>query len=357
MELKSITTKKSNTALKASILSHLSEALHFSNMLDFEDELDEKESFVSDFNKINNRIFENLTTRISVDYTSLSSSSNDTLNNESFKDLAVLQAVINKLTNYVHFDFDDQLSILNVDNPIIVSICNTVNMVGEEMKEAIVELRKTNLELKELSRELDAKNRQAVADLKEKEVLLEEVHHRVKNNMQIIVGVIQMQKKRADSKEVKDQLKTTEIRIASMARIHEMLYDRDRIAGIEIVEFTESLLAIFANLYDKISININVDTHDFLSIDKAISYGLIINEILSNAEKHAGINSHIQINLCSVDECYVLSIQDNGPGFDVYATDKKSLGLKLVSLLKIKLQAETVFKNENGTLFEMKFTL
>jgi len=204
------------------------------------------------------------------------------------------------------------------------------------------------------------------ASLKEKDVLLKEIHHRVKNNMQIISSMLGLQSAYVEDETFNTLLKDSQGRIKSMALIHEKLYQSDNLAYINFTEYVNSLISYLKNSYnmsdDKIKINTNIEDMS-LNIDMAIPLGLIINELISNSYKHAfKDNPKGEINLSINTEksgCYLLTVEDNGVGlpvdFDISTT--KSLGLQLVNVLVDQISGSLKIYSNVGAKFEIYFKI
>ncbi|UTB32005.1 MAG: PAS domain S-box protein [Methanobacterium sp. ERen5] len=198
--------------------------------------------------------------------------------------------------------------------------------------------------------------------LKEKEVLLQEIHHRVKNNMQIISSLLSLQANHTDNQETVDILKESRGRVKSMAMIHEKLYHGQNIGKLNMTEYLNNLVSDIVKFYSNPSsdIRIDVDVEDIkLNIDTAIPMGLMVNEIVSNSTKYAFPNKSgmITLKLKYVDDYYLLYVSDNGKGFpkDLNIQESSTLGLKLVKSLAIQLEGELEIKSNNGTSFLLKF--
>jgi PAS domain S-box-containing protein len=215
---------------------------------------------------------------------------------------------------------------------------------------------------------------QIKSSLKEKEFLLKEIHHRVKNNMQVISSLIGLQSQQAKDKEVKCMFKDSKNRIKSMALIHENLYRSENMENINILEYVETLVEGLKNSYSNNSIDINVQVVDvLLNIDQAVSCGLIINELVSNSLKYAFnqknnsnyeiINSEItntgqiDISILSNGNNILMKIKDNGVGFpeDLDYKNAESLGLKIVDILVSQLDGVIELNGSQGTEFTIIF--
>jgi two-component sensor histidine kinase len=203
--------------------------------------------------------------------------------------------------------------------------------------------------------------------LKEREVLIREVHHRVKNNLQIISSLLNLQSEKTEGQSVEEILRVSQARIEAMSMIHENLYKSSKLSEISFKEYVETLCSYIASSFSIASRNISFDIKISpvnLQIDQLVPCGLIINEIVTNCIKHAfdGRTDNIISIECSSTlinrvELVQISISDNGKGlpesFDVKRS--KSLGLRLSIGLARQLQSELVFKNENGLKAEFKF--
>jgi len=206
---------------------------------------------------------------------------------------------------------------------------------------------------------------QVKSSLREKEVLLQEIHHRVKNNMQIISSLLNLQSRHIENDHVKDMFKMSRDRIRSMALIHEKLYQSQDFARINFAQYIRSLSVHLLQTYNANSgrIKLTAEVEDvFLDINKAIPCGLIINELVSNSLKHAFPekrkgNLHIQFgtqnngNLCLV-------VRDDGVGFSKNVNLQKldSLGLQLVNDLVDQLGGTLELDLNGGTSYQITFS-
>jgi PAS domain S-box-containing protein len=200
--------------------------------------------------------------------------------------------------------------------------------------------------------------------LAEKEVLLKEIHHRVKNNLQIISTLLELQADTIHNDILQKSLKDCQDRIKAMALIHEKLYQSSDLVCIDFWEYIESLVGHLLSSYidNPQRIVMKVDIGDIqMGIDRAIPYGLIINELVSNAIKHAfpnGRSGEIAISLRADDRgVLTLTVADNGvglpPGLDFRNTE--TLGLQLVNLLTKQLWGELSLLNKGGATFIISF--
>lgn len=200
------------------------------------------------------------------------------------------------------------------------------------------------------------------ASLDEKEVLLKEIHHRVKNNLQIISSLLNLQSGFIDDEKTLQMFRESQSRIQSMALVHEKLYQSEDLARVPFAEYVEGLVSFLTRSYNAGQVRISLDVAPvFLSLDTSIPCGLMISELVSNAFKYAfpdGQSGDIYVHLKAVDdECYDLIVGDTGVGFpdalDFQETD--SLGLQLVTTLASQLDGQITLKRQNGTEFHIRF--
>lgn len=198
---------------------------------------------------------------------------------------------------------------------------------------------------------------------KEKEILLREIHHRVKNNLQIISSLLNLQAEHIKDSQYTEMLKDSRHRIRSMALIHEKLYQSENLARIDFSEYITSLVTGLAWSYRGGGGNVAVKTEveDIaVGIDTAIPCGLIINELVSNALKHAfpdDKKGEILVRVCSVNGTIELTVKDNGVGIpDIDFRKTESLGLDLVTTLaEQQLGGEITLDRTEGTAFTITF--
>ena len=195
-------------------------------------------------------------------------------------------------------------------------------------------------------------------------MLLKEVHHRVKNNLQVISSILNLQ-----SSYVKDQgtlniLKESQNRIKSMAFIHESLYQTKDFSSINFTEYVQNLANNLMHSYSNINhdVKLKLDIQNvFLNLDLAIPCGLIINEIVSNALKYAFVEKRedceIRINMSVRGDKLLLMIGDNGKGLpaNIDYRNTESLGLQLVVTLVDQLSGTIELENNNGVNFIIIF--
>ncbi|MEF8874209.1 MAG: histidine kinase dimerization/phosphoacceptor domain -containing protein [Candidatus Thermoplasmatota archaeon] len=191
--------------------------------------------------------------------------------------------------------------------------------------------------------------------LEEKKVLLQEIHHRVKNNMQIILSMLDRQARYFENQEMDEILNETRNRIMSMSMVHNKLYRSENMARIDFSEYCEALGNQVINTYknDDSAIRLQTDIEDVsFDIDTLIPLGLIITELVSNSMKHAfeeGEKGKIGIEMNAVDNVYKLVVKDDGKGPPSQDYDKlKRLGLSLVEDLVDQLDGDFEFSEKRG---------
>jgi two-component sensor histidine kinase len=225
-----------------------------------------------------------------------------------------------------------------------------------------ITLMKWELEAKEKKRQEAEDNMKK--SLAEKDVLLREVHHRVKNNMQIISSILSMQSRNIDDPRLKEILQESQNRIHSMALIHENLYNHKSLANIMFSTYIKSLTGNIARTYSNQQANIQFDYQiddAYLPIDIAIPCGLIINELISNSFKYAFVNRPsgiISIHFKNIqDNEYTLIVADDGVGIppEINILKTKSLGMKILHRLVQQIDGEIASDFSNGTKFIIQF--
>ncbi|MCJ7499417.1 PAS domain S-box protein [bacterium] len=202
------------------------------------------------------------------------------------------------------------------------------------------------------------------SSLAEKETLLREIHHRVKNNLQVISGLLNLQSHYIDDEGVRAIYKESQNRIKTMALIHEELYQREDLARINLAEYLSALagnlMASYSMTIGRVSLDLDLEDAE-ITIDTAIPCGLIVNEIVSNSLTHAFPDNgegKIQIKLKLLDgEKFELTISDDGMGLpaDLEISKTKTLGLRLVSILAEQLGADLQVEKGQGTAFRLTF--
>lgn len=205
---------------------------------------------------------------------------------------------------------------------------------------------------------LEEKNR-------EKEILLKEIHHRVKNNLQIIMSMLNLQTRRVQDPKALEVMQSVRGRVRSMAILHERLYQHEDLASIDLSAYIEDICEGLGATYGirerHIKIKLDIPTI-MVEADTALSLGLIVNELVSNSIKYAFPDRYGQIAIYLKPEqenTYTLTVHDDGIGLpaDFEERRKKSFGLQLVSSLARKLGGDIEYQNNNGTKTILFFAL
>lgn len=202
--------------------------------------------------------------------------------------------------------------------------------------------------------------------IEERELLIKETHHRIKNNLATITGLLELQIMRSSSDEVRGVLSESMNRVQSIASIHEKLYETEGLASITLDVYITDLVEQLRDSMESIGnstspdIEFELDINPIsLSMRQAVPLGLILNELISNAHKHAfdGTNGSISITCHEENGNVYMEVKDNGKGIpeDLNIQDINSLGLKLIDTLTQQLGAEYSLSPENGTRFQMSF--
>jgi PAS domain S-box-containing protein len=199
--------------------------------------------------------------------------------------------------------------------------------------------------------------------LKEKETLLQEIHHRVKNNLAVVSGMMELQTFNTKNEEVRSLMADSKNRIKTMALIHEKLYQSESLSQIEFGTYVKDLLeniSKVSSVSDKVELDLEYDSFN-LNVNQAVPCALVINEIVSNAYEHAFVDHNegrIDVSLQKrEDDTVFVQVKDNGCGLPDNFMDKKddSIGFTIIGTLIKQLQAETNIESEDGLEFSFSF--
>jgi two-component sensor histidine kinase len=196
----------------------------------------------------------------------------------------------------------------------------------------------------------------------ENEVLLKELHHRVKNNLQVIYSLINLQKRRIDSPELHQSLSMVQNRIKTMSLVHQNLHENENFKEVNLETYVKTIADYLKLLYlneDKeISIQLSVEESIELIMDRAITIGLLINEIMSNSMKYAfkgRKKGNISIDVQKIHNGFQMKISDDGIGFFMDQVNSKSLGMYLIENLVKQIQGKYELEQNEGTTYIIYF--
>ena len=224
------------------------------------------------------------------------------------------------------------------------------NLLEKRVEESTVELKNTIKKLQESNEEI------LQSDV-EKATLLKEIHHRVKNNLQIVSSLLNLHANRSSSKDESNVFLDCQSRVKSMSIIHEQLYNKENLAQIDtkkyIEEITQELLLSY-NAIDRVELKLDLE-QVFFDIDTSVPIGLILNELIVNSLKHAfpKHKGEISIVLKQTKEVITLVVSDNGIGF-IPNENKDTMGIDLIETLTSKIDGDIkYFSDKKGTVCEI----
>jgi two-component sensor histidine kinase/AmiR/NasT family two-component response regulator len=203
-----------------------------------------------------------------------------------------------------------------------------------------------------------------IESVEEKELMLKEIHHRVKNNLQIMLSLVRLQGRSSiSSVSSKELLLSFENRIMSMTLIHELLYNSSDIKKISFEDYIKKLTINLLKVYiiESERVNIEVKIKDILlSVDSLIPCGMIINELVSNSLKHGfpeNRKGKIVVEMIQFDNYFKLTVSDNGIGYpeNKSVIKENSLGIQIIKMLSAQMGGNPEFKNANGAMFSILF--
>lgn len=235
---------------------------------------------------------------------------------------------------------------------------NQIKSQKEALEKSVIE---RTLELELSKKQVEDDKLIIEKSLAERESLLKEIHHRVKNNLQIIASLLYLQSGKFEDEDFKKVLEEGQGRVRSMALIHQKLYENDDLKSIPFGEYLQELVSEIRASFGMGKIQLNIEAENiFFDVDTAVPLGLIVNEMATNAFKYAfekKESGSLSIYLTEENGMFTLNVRDDGKGIpdEIDIRKTKSLGLRLVRMLSQQLEGEFEFSNNNGTSFELKF--
>jgi len=234
----------------------------------------------------------------------------------------------------------------------------------DRVRERTLQLEANMEELRRRNAEAEASAINAARELQEKEVLFREIHHRVKNNLQVVQSLLKMEVRTLPPSEARAAIESMVLRVRSMAMVHERLCQMPGLASLSVAGYLRDIFdgAIASYSIQPGQIKFDLDAEDILlNLDRAIPFGLLANELLSNSLKHgfpAGRKGTISVSIHRVAGAVRVVMQDNGIGLPMNfdAGNCKSMGLKLVESLAHQLGGALQFTSKQGCHVQGNFT-
>ena len=210
---------------------------------------------------------------------------------------------------------------------------------------------------------IESQKNEIERSLQENKILLKEIHHRVKNNLTVIVSLLEIQAFSISDSAIKSLFDASCDRIRTMAHIHQQLFSNDSLTKIDLQKFMEDLILKLNSIFNNSKANVKYTiANTDMDVETAITIGLIINELFTNSYKYAldkkeDIEIEVRLELDSATYTYKLIFRDNGVGIneDINTLLTKSMGLRLIKLFSKQLDGDMTYRYENGAVFEINF--
>jgi two-component sensor histidine kinase len=299
---------------------------------------------------------------------------------KKYSDLSIekVQKINNDKLQLLQIDFNlaekesriKKLEIVNLEKSILMQkqknqLLSTYFIILIGLVSIIIKIlttiKRKNKTIEETNKQLEKAIQLSKKSLLEKELLLKEIHHRVKNNLQLIMSLLNIQAREGETKDINEFLKIGQSRIISIALIHENLYQTEKLDKVDFQEYLQNLILNINDAFGNKDININTEIKSSnikFDIQTAIPLSLIINELYCNILKHAFPNTNngrVKIEIVIKNENqFQLIMSDDGIGIIDNKT-KKTLGLELVYLLVNQLNGKLVTENNNGLKYIIDF--
>ncbi len=217
-----------------------------------------------------------------------------------------------------------------------------------------------NLRQNIIENEVEEKTDKLSTALTQKELLFKELHHRVKNNLQLVMSLLRLQHDHSSCDEENSMLEQLEGRIGAIARTHELLYQRTGDEMVDMAEYVDDYVEGMEGSLEAVNITLQSDINAKLPLSEAVYVGLIINELVSNAVKYAygDEGGEVNIQLKANGQVYLLEVYDEGKGYNQQTLDGKSLGLTLVkTLAEEQLEGTLALDSTKGTRYMIRFVV
>lgn len=213
--------------------------------------------------------------------------------------------------------------------------------------------------LKRKIAKLNLLNREFQQDIARKDLRFKEIHHRIKNNLQLILSLLNIEAGNKKGISIEEFLLKCQSRIQSIVEVHQNLYQADLYNNVCLQNYIEDLVQSLSRIHNQ-EVEFEIATHStILDIETTIPLGLIITELVSNSFKHAFVGTdvaRIKIDIKkSEDNKYLMILQDNGVGFPEKPSSKVTIGLELVSMLVLQINGKLNRKNQQGAIYNISF--
>ncbi|MDY0387952.1 MAG: histidine kinase dimerization/phosphoacceptor domain -containing protein [Methanolobus sp.] len=265
--------------------------------------------------------------------------------------------------NFICTDKKGKCSVTELEESIDRSEHVLINIKGEEIP-ILKNVTSVNLNgrIHLIESFIDIKERKKAEEVQKKDTLLKEIHHRVKNNLQVISSLLNLQSRNFNDEKVIAAFMESQTRVRSMAIAHQKLYQSKDLASIDVGDYIKNLATYLFQTYkignSAIKLNLDIDAV-YMGIDRTIPLGLIINELVSNSLKYAYQidEGDIDIEFHLENEMFTLIVSDTGAGIpkDLDYSNSHSLGLQLVTTLVKQIHGNIELDRSNGTKFVISF--
>ena len=222
---------------------------------------------------------------------------------------------------------------------------------------------KSKIQIEAQNKMINAHSDKMEAQFIHNETLLKELHHRVKNNLQVMYSLLNLQKRRNKDNEIIETLSSIQNRIQTMALVHQNLYNSGDFELVETLSYIKTLAAHLESIYkidkQQIEVKFDIDENLKLPIETVVAIGLIINEAVSNSFKYAFTNNKnkgvLKIQIICINNDIEVIVSDNGEGVQQKNKKENSLGMKLIDLMCLQLKATHTIETTNGVSHHIKF--